>query len=192
MVMEELYTKSVSRALGTLIINDNTTEYAGEPFDRALTNVFRALDYVFLDDRENALVEARKVTEYLTELAAAGNGKSGYRDDAFAQYLSGMLKPEELTSVQLGIADAATGVKAQIPVDDYRVKITDYIQEKQSARAVIEKKKGDEYAAKAAAETGAVKLSSGIIVIPVTEGTGAYPTASDMFTARCSTITAIS
>jgi len=89
--MEELYTKSVSRALGTLIINDNTTEYAGEPFDRALTNVFRALDYVFLDDRENALVEARKVTEYLTELAAAGNGKSGYRDDAFAQYLSGML-----------------------------------------------------------------------------------------------------
>ena len=34
--MEELYTKSVSKAAGTLVLNDNTTEYAGERFERAV------------------------------------------------------------------------------------------------------------------------------------------------------------
>src|SRR5262245_50784385 len=37
--MEELYTKSVTKAAGMLVLNDNTADYAGEPFERALTNL---------------------------------------------------------------------------------------------------------------------------------------------------------
>jgi len=89
--MEELFTKSVSRGAGTFLLNDNTTKYAGEVFERALLNVFRALDYVFLTKPDDALVEARKVTAYLARFSGFMEGKSGFRDSAFAQYLSAML-----------------------------------------------------------------------------------------------------
>lgn len=89
--MEELYTKSVSRRAATLVLNDNTTKYAGEVFERALTNVFRALNFVFLGMPDSALVEARKVTAWLARYRDFMDGKSGYSDSAFAQYLSGLL-----------------------------------------------------------------------------------------------------
>ena len=94
--MEELYTKSVSKAAGTLVLNDNTTEYAGGRFERALVNVYRALNYIFLGDQENALVEVRKLSRLLQEYADAYNGKkTAYKDDAFAQFLAGLLYEDD-------------------------------------------------------------------------------------------------
>ncbi|HNW43967.1 MAG TPA: hypothetical protein PKI19_05630 [Elusimicrobiales bacterium] len=89
--MEELFTKSVSRRAATLLLSDNTTKYAGEVFERALLNTVRALNFVFLGKPDDALVEARKVTAYLGRFNEFMQGKSGYRDSAFAQYLSAML-----------------------------------------------------------------------------------------------------
>jgi hypothetical protein len=89
--MEELYTKSVSQAAGTLLLNDTTQEYSGEVFERALTNVFRALNYVFLGQPDEALVEARKVEQFLDEVNAKRERKSVYKDDAFARYLDSLL-----------------------------------------------------------------------------------------------------
>jgi hypothetical protein len=89
--MEELFTRSIHRSAGTFLLNDNTTEYSGEVFERALMNAFCALDYLFLGSPDDALVEARKVTAYLARFNAFMQGKSGYKDSAFAQYLSGML-----------------------------------------------------------------------------------------------------
>lgn len=89
--MEDLFTKSVSRGAGTILLNDNTAKYAGEVFERALLNAFRALNYVFLGKTDDALVEARKVTAYLDRFNEFMQGRSGYRDSAFAQYLSAML-----------------------------------------------------------------------------------------------------
>lgn len=88
--MEELYTKSVSRTAGSFIVNDNATEYPGEPHERALLHVMRALNHVFIANHEGALVEARKVSLFLQELNDRGV-KGVYRDDAFAQYLAAML-----------------------------------------------------------------------------------------------------
>ena len=94
--MEELFTKSVSKAAGTLLINDNTTEYAGERFERALVNVYRALSYLFRSDREGALVEIRKLSRLLQEYADTSAGKStAYKDDAFAQYLASLLYADD-------------------------------------------------------------------------------------------------
>ncbi|MFH1619637.1 MAG: hypothetical protein ABIG11_06995, partial [bacterium] len=89
--MEELFTKSVSRAAGTFLLNDNTTEYAGEVFERAWMNTFRALNYMLLGESDEALVEVRKVTAYLGRFSGFMRGKSGFKDSAFAEYLSGML-----------------------------------------------------------------------------------------------------
>ncbi|MBI5624926.1 MAG: hypothetical protein HY924_14215 [Elusimicrobia bacterium] len=92
--MRELYTKSATKAVGSMMINDMTTDYAGEAFERALTNVFRALNYVFLGDLEEALVESRKVEVFLDELNRGKEKKNTYKDDAFARYLDGMLYQE--------------------------------------------------------------------------------------------------
>jgi hypothetical protein len=94
--MEELYTKSASRAAGTLIVNDMTTEYAGARFERAMVNAYRSLNYTFLGDRENALVEIRKLSRLLQEYSDVYGAKNTvYKDDAFAQYLSSLLYEDD-------------------------------------------------------------------------------------------------
>lgn len=94
--MEELYTKSVTRAAGTLMLNDTTTEYAGERFERALVNAYRALNYTFLNKREDALVEVRKLSRLLQEYADVYGAKStAYKDDAFAQFLASLLYEDD-------------------------------------------------------------------------------------------------
>ncbi|MDD5302180.1 MAG: hypothetical protein PHS14_03650 [Elusimicrobia bacterium] len=89
--MDELYTTSVSKASGMLLINDATMDYAGEPFERALTHVCRALNYVFLGNNDEALVESRKVERFLTELGDKAGSRAVYKDDAFARYLDALL-----------------------------------------------------------------------------------------------------
>lgn len=89
--MQELYTKSVTKHAAMLALNDNTVDYAGEPFERALLHVFRALNWTFMSKPEEALVEARKVEQYLEELSAIRGKKGVYKDDAFARYLDSLL-----------------------------------------------------------------------------------------------------
>ena len=89
--MDELYTKSIHQAAGTLLLNDNTVDYSGERFERAFVNVYRALDYLFSGDRDNALVEIRKLSRLLQEYSDSAGTSTAYKDDAFAQYLSGLL-----------------------------------------------------------------------------------------------------
>ncbi|HBA61575.1 MAG TPA: hypothetical protein DCZ92_12325 [Elusimicrobia bacterium] len=105
--MEELFTKSVSRRAATFLLNDNTTKYAGEVFERALLNTFRALNYVFLGKTDDALVEARKVTAYLARFSEYMEGRSGWKDSAFAQYLAGMLFEQNGNADDARIAYAA-------------------------------------------------------------------------------------
>lgn len=94
--MDELYTTSISKAGGMLLLNDTTVDYAGEPFERVLLNVFRAMNYVLLGQPDEALVESRKIERFLTELNDKLGGKKGvYNDDAFARYLDALLYADE-------------------------------------------------------------------------------------------------
>ncbi|MCX5794405.1 MAG: hypothetical protein NTY77_02770 [Elusimicrobia bacterium] len=124
--MDELYTKSVSQAAGTLLLNDSTQEYAGEVFERALTNVFRALNRIFMGQPGEALVEARKVERLLDEINAARGRKGVYKDDAFARYLDSLLYADAGQSDDARISyEAANGAygwyaaKYQTPVPDF-------------------------------------------------------------------------
>lgn len=111
--MKELYTKSATKASAMLLLNDNTMDYSGEPFERALTNVFRALNYVFLGDTEEALVEARKVELYLDELNRMSGGKRSYKNDVLARYLDSLLYAdmgkEDDSRISFNSAKAAAG-----------------------------------------------------------------------------------
>ncbi|MDE2490824.1 MAG: hypothetical protein KGM24_08240 [Elusimicrobia bacterium] len=94
--MDELYTKSATQAGGMLLLNDRTMDYAGEPFERTLMNVYRALGYAFQGKPDDALVESRKIERFLQELEDNLGGRKGvYSDDAFARYLDAMLYADE-------------------------------------------------------------------------------------------------
>jgi hypothetical protein len=87
----ELYTKSVSLAAASILLNDNVLPYEGEDFEKVLVNVFLALNYAQKGEPDDALVEARKVDEKLREYARQYEGKNRYKEDAFIRYVTGVL-----------------------------------------------------------------------------------------------------
>ena len=87
----ELYTKSVSLAAASILLNDNVLPYEGEDFEKVLVNVFLALNYAQKGEPDDALVEARKVDEKLREYSRQYEGKNKYREDAFIRYVTGVL-----------------------------------------------------------------------------------------------------
>ena len=60
---DELYAKSISREIGSYIINDKVKEYAGEEFEQLYVHIFKCLNYIALNNTEDALVEVRKANE---------------------------------------------------------------------------------------------------------------------------------
>ena len=56
-----------------------------------MNNVLRAPNQLFLGKPEEAVVEARKVEQFLTELNDKREKKAVYKDDAFARYLDSLL-----------------------------------------------------------------------------------------------------
>ncbi len=92
-IMEELYTKSISKEAASFLINDNTVSYSGEDFENALVNLFMALNYTAADMREDALVEARKVDNKLNVINSRydDDKKNVYKEDAFIRFLMGVL-----------------------------------------------------------------------------------------------------
>ena len=78
---EDLYTKSISREAAALLTSDLALEYVPKPFEQVLINYFRALNYMFLGEKEDALVECRKAGDKLALYSE--EDKRPYRRDAF-------------------------------------------------------------------------------------------------------------
>ena len=96
-IMDELYTKSLSREAASFLISDNTIPYRGEDFERAMVNLFMALNYVGLGDWEGALVEARKVDNTLSIINSKYDEekRNVYKEDGFIRFLMGTLYEAE-------------------------------------------------------------------------------------------------
>jgi FKBP-type peptidyl-prolyl cis-trans isomerase FkpA len=94
------------------------------------------------------------------------------------------LTPAELELVKQGLGDSITNPKAEFNAETMMPKVQELARTRALARAEQEKKKGDEFVAKAAAEAGAQKLPSGLVYTSITEGTGASPGATDMVKAH--------
>ncbi len=87
---EELYTRSLSKEAGALLTSENIKSYRGEDYEDVLINYYKAFNYYYLDDIQEALVEARKVDEKLKYLNDLYERKNTYRDDAFMEFVSGV------------------------------------------------------------------------------------------------------
>jgi uncharacterized protein len=89
--IEALYTKSITTGIGAMLTNDTLLPYEGEDFEKVQINLVAALNYVYLGELDEALVEARKVDLKLTAYSDRYATKPVYKEDAFARYLSGIL-----------------------------------------------------------------------------------------------------
>jgi FKBP-type peptidyl-prolyl cis-trans isomerase FkpA len=85
----------------------------------------------------------------------------------------------ELEFVKQGLTDAVTGKKTAVSLDDYNPKIQQLAGARRDARGAKLAAAGKEALEKAAREKGAVKTDSGLVFVPLQEGKGASPTASD-------------
>ena len=66
--IEEAFTKSISRGAGSLLVNDNVLEYAGEDYEDIYVNAFNALNYYHRGDIDGAIVEVRRMNVKLRSL----------------------------------------------------------------------------------------------------------------------------
>ena len=89
--IEYLYTKSITTETGAMFTNDNFLPYEGEDFEKVMLNVIAALNYVYLHEWDDALVEARKIDHKLNLFNDKYEKKNIYKEDAFARYLTGIV-----------------------------------------------------------------------------------------------------
>lgn len=66
--IEELYTKSISKGVFSFLLNDNALAYDGEVYEDLYINIFKALNYLHLNNFDGAYVEIRRITNKLKEL----------------------------------------------------------------------------------------------------------------------------
>jgi FKBP-type peptidyl-prolyl cis-trans isomerase FkpA len=139
--------------------------------------------------RKQATLVAFAITLAFVNVAVAHETKVPQTDDQKVLYAAGAvlaqniatwnLKPDEIAFVLQGLEDAATGKKSAVSLDEVRPKIQAFAQSRASAAAVAEKKAAEPFLAKAAAEKGAKKTDSGLIVTEITAGSGATPKSED-------------
>jgi len=89
------------------------------------------------------------------------------------------LTPAEVELVKAGMLDAALNRPHKAEPREYMPKILDLRNQRVSVAAAAEKKSGEAYLAKAAAEPGAKKLPSGVIITTLKPGNGPSPKATD-------------
>ena len=108
-VIEELFTKSISKAGLSILLNDNAKEYQAEDYEDIYINIFKALNYIHLKMFDDAFVEINRVNHKLNMLEDKHRkidnsynkskdkkiefktGKNRFYNDALARYISLLL-----------------------------------------------------------------------------------------------------
>lgn len=119
-------------------------------------------------------VHAADMTDEQKTLYALGTVLGRQVESSFAA------TPAELEFIKKGMSDAVAGNKPAVELETYGPKIQQLAQARASVKAEKTKAAGKAFADKAAQEKGAKKTASGLVYIPVKEGTGASPAATDV------------
>jgi len=104
-LIEENFTKSITNAASSFLLNDTQLEYSGEAYEDIYLNVFKAINYAKLGKADDAFVEVRRVGTKLNVLedkygklvtsmnqsksskGAVAAGKTEFHNSALAHYL---------------------------------------------------------------------------------------------------------
>lgn len=112
-LFDDLYTKSVSKGAASLFLNDNALEYSGEDYENIYISIFMAMNYLHLNQFDEAFVEIRRIdnklksleTKYQTMSAKMNNsgerkfsikhGRNHFHNSALGRYLSMLMYKAE-------------------------------------------------------------------------------------------------
>ena len=83
----------------------------------------------------------------------------------------------EVDVVAQGLRDSVLGTEPKVALDEWGPRIQFLMQERMQAVAAAEKQASEAWVTEQAALPGAQRSATGVIVIPITEGTGENPTA---------------
>jgi len=89
------------------------------------------------------------------------------------------LSPADLEPVLAGVSDGVLKKEYKVDVQAYAPKISQLQASRAGAAAAVEKKAGQAFLDKAAAEKGATRTPSGLIITTLKPGTGPSPKATD-------------
>ncbi len=89
-IAEDRYTKSVSKEAASLVTSDQMRPYSGTRYERLLSHYYRAINYVYLNQLEGALVECRRATALINYFKGE-NEKYNFFGAGFLAHLSGIL-----------------------------------------------------------------------------------------------------
>jgi FKBP-type peptidyl-prolyl cis-trans isomerase FkpA len=89
------------------------------------------------------------------------------------------LSAADLELVKAGMTDGVLNRQRQVDLQAYGPKIQELQRARASVVAAAEQKTGQAIVDKAAAEKGATKTASGLVIVPIKPGTGASPKATD-------------
>src|SRR5262245_62096014 len=99
---------------------------------------------------------------------------------ALSQGLAGFnLSEAELEMVKSGLTDGILNRPRKVELPAYAPKLQELQNSRMASAAAVEKKASQAFLDKAAAEPGATKTPSGVIVTTIKPGTGPSPTATD-------------
>jgi FKBP-type peptidyl-prolyl cis-trans isomerase FkpA len=90
------------------------------------------------------------------------------------------LSQRELEIVKAGMTDQVLGKKPVVELEQYGPKIQGLARSRAGARAQTEKDKAKTFQDSAAKEAGAVRTDSGMVMVPIKEGSGESPKATDV------------
>ena len=89
------------------------------------------------------------------------------------------LSAADLELVKAGITDGVLNRQRQVDLQAYSGKIQELQRARASVVAAAEQKTGQAILDKAAAEKGATKTATGLVIVPIKPGTGPSPKATD-------------
>lgn len=84
---------SISNVAASLALNEEMVQYKAEDFEKVLIPSLNALNYLNLNQEENAMTQVRRVNEVLTKLRI--DEKKDFNQSPYAYYLGGMLYENE-------------------------------------------------------------------------------------------------
>lgn len=89
--MEDARTSARDIALGTLL-NPMMETYKGEDFEKFMVHYYKAMNYLYQGQREEALVEARRIgLRSYSQQDKTNNKDNRYSDDAFSLMMQGII-----------------------------------------------------------------------------------------------------
>ncbi len=80
---------SLSREASSLILNAEMVQYKGDDFEKILINAVNAINYLMMNQLDDALVEVRRVNEKLYKFKF--DAKRDYEQSPYASYLAGLI-----------------------------------------------------------------------------------------------------